>query len=517
MTADLVLKNGFVWTGSENRFVKRNLCVSKGIIVASPDKHAQDINVGNRWLVPGFTDCHVHLVNFAVALSRLRLDGLRLTAIQQQIESAAERTPAGGWIRGRGWEAACRVEGGFPDRNEVDHLTPDNPMALSSKDGHTIWLNTRALRELGIHSDVPDPPGGRYDRRSDGSLTGIIRETAADAVKAMLPPVSNAEKYRLLKNAFPRLHRQGIIAVHSFETLSEYNLLLEMDTRGELPLRVTASFNLEDLDRALTLGLKPGQGTAHVRLGGLKLYADGALGSRSAAMFEPYTGEPGNLGMEVMTPGALRDSAVRAARNGLPTAIHAIGDRAVHHALDALEAARIEAPGISGMRVEHIQMVQPDDLARFQRLNIAASIQPCHMLSDIEMAEKYWAEQTGMRYPYHSLAESGALCVLGSDAPIDDENPLRNIRGAVTRRRLSGRWSDRSWLPGERMRVYDALKGYTSHPGRLEGVPRGRLDPGYPADIVVLTGNPLKADPGTIHEIGIEAVFLSGNRLEYGE
>ncbi|HPQ41970.1 MAG TPA: amidohydrolase, partial [bacterium] len=430
-----------------------------------------------------------------------------------RIRFAVSEIPAGQWIRGRGWEAAHRVEGGFPDRAEIDHLTPNHPVALSSKDGHSIWLNSRALAELSIDQSIPDPPGGRYDRRTDGSLTGIALENAADAIIHQLPPLPDSEKRRLVSNALPRLHSQGIIAVHSFEGLDEFNLFLEMEARNELPLRVTASFNREDFERALAGKMKPGAAGRRIRLGGLKLYADGALGSRSAAMFAPYTGEPENYGIVVTESTELIRDAVRAAEHGFPTAIHAIGDKAVRHALDALEAARAVAPDLPGMRIEHVQMVQPRDLLRFQAVGIAASIQPCHMLSDIDMAERYWSEQTGMRYPYGSLAASGAICVMGSDAPIDDEHPMRNIRGAVTRRRLSGPWAERAWIPEECMEIIDALRGYTSFPAMLEGSHRGVLVPGYPADVVVLSGNPLVTKPEHLHGVDVETVYLDGERI----
>ncbi|MCD4652789.1 amidohydrolase family protein, partial [bacterium] len=305
------------------------------------------------------------------------------------------------------------------------------------------------------------------------------------------------------------------VAVHSFEGLKEFNLLLEMAESGDLPLKVACSFNLADFDAVIRERLKAGAGKGWVRLSGLKLYADGALGSRSAAVTNAYTDEPDNYGIDVMTDIEMKREATRAADHGLPTAIHAIGDRAVRNALIALVAARKRAPEIKGLRVEHAQLIQRSDLYTFASHDICASIQPCHMISDIEMAERFWSNQTGMLYPYGSLFRTGAKIIFGSDAPIDDENPLKNIRGAITRRRIEGKWSDYSWHSNECMSVVDAFAACTSGPADIEiGPRRGRLEPGMPADLVIFGENPFEKFPDRLHETKIVTVFVDGQRIK---
>ncbi|MCD4652469.1 amidohydrolase family protein, partial [bacterium] len=225
MEKTLTLKNLRVWPGNGHEFNYRDISIKNGIIVNTPVKHARIYNMEGYWAVPGFTDSHVHLVAYAISESRLRLDGMDLETIQNKVKIAVEQFSDGSWIRGRGWEAAHRVQGGFPHRREIDHLTENHPLAISSKDGHSLWLNTCALSKLNIPADISDPPGGRYDRGSEGELTGVIREKAVDAIISMLPSESDHEKRRLLKDAVRRLNRHGIVAVHSFEGLKEFNLL----------------------------------------------------------------------------------------------------------------------------------------------------------------------------------------------------------------------------------------------------------------------------------------------------
>jgi predicted amidohydrolase YtcJ len=509
-----VLKNLMIWNGREDHFQQGSITMYDGFldtVAVTSDRRATP---ETKWAVPGFTDSHIHLVNYGLAQSLPILDGLVLEDIQKTLQSHIRTVRQHQWIRGRGWEAACRRQGGFPDRLELDGLGMDNPIALSSKDGHAIWLNSRALHELGMDASIADPAGGRYYRRADGSLTGVAVETAADIVRQKIPAVPESEKRESLRKAVAGLLSRGIVAVHSFEGISELDLLISMSASGELPLKVMTYINLEDFDRILSRGCRTGDQWHGVHMGGLKLYADGTLGSRTAAVNRPYSGEPENTGIDVMDPEQLAEESMRAASHGYPTAIHAIGDRAVSHALQALIAVRKAFPGVKGLRIEHAQLIDREDLEMFSKFDICASVQPCHMISDIDMAERYWSNQTGMFYPYRSLADSGARIVFGSDAPIDDETPLHYLDAAITRRRDRGIWSRRAWHPGECMRAVDALKAVTTVPAALEnnGKRRGFLLPGYPADIVVLNRNPFDTSERA-RDNGIEAVYADGIRL----
>ncbi|MGB3976827.1 MAG: amidohydrolase [bacterium] len=512
MVQKVKLENVMIWDEYRNCFQCGSLTFKDAVlenIVFGPDKCPAD---KKKWIVPGFTDCHIHLIGYGSAQSLLKLDRLPLEDIQKKVKIRVKEAPRFQWVHGRGWEAACRRQGGFPDRLEIDEFSQDNPVALTSKDGHSLWLNSRALFELSIDDSVSDPQGGSFDRRPDGSLTGVLRETAVDIVRQKIPARPDSEKRNFLRKALGGLHAKGIIAVHSFEGVSELDLLIDMSLSGELPLKTMVFINLEDFDQVISRGYKFGDRWSTVHLGGLKLYADGALGSRTAAISKPYTDEPENRGIEVMGVEQLTEMSMWAASHGFPTSIHAIGDRAVKHALQALMTVRKSHPNVKGLRIEHAQLVAQEDIEKFAKYDICASVQPCHLISDIDMVERFWSDQEGLFYPYRSLVESGAGVVFGSDAPIDDENPLHYLEAAVTRRRTEGQWSRQAWHPEECMSVTDALKAMTSAPATLENIAakRGLLKPGYPADLVVLDNDPINTRG---RDIKVEAVYADGVRL----
>ncbi len=512
MTQNVCLDKIMIWNQKHRRFQCGLLTLKDGKIdsITFADDNCLDGRLS--WVVPGFTDCHIHLINYGIAQSLLKLDGLCLEDIQQKLKMRIDEASRFQWVQGRGWEAACRHQGGFPDRMEIDGFSQDNPVALLSKDGHSLWLNSRALQELSIDDTVSDPPGGRFDRRPDGSLTGVLRETAVDIIRQKIPARLDSEKRDLLRKAWGGLHAKGIIAVHSFEGISELDLLIDMSVTEKIPLKIMAFVNLEDFDQVISRGYKFGQQWPSIHLGGLKLYADGALGSRTAAMSKPYTGEPKNTGIDVMEPEELADLSMWAASHGFPTSIHAIGDRAVKNALQALITIRKAFPDLKGLRIEHTQLIAREDIEKFAQYDICASVQPCHMISDIEMVERFWSEQEGLFYPYGSLAESGACVVFGSDAPIDDENPLHYFDAAVTRRHVKESWNKRSWHPEECMKATDALKAMTFAPTMIEAgkMKRGLLMPGSPADLVILDSDPISTRG---RNIKIEAVYADGIRL----
>lgn len=503
-----------IWDGWDTTCYHGDLSIENGVIVKSTRPAAHAVSWKGCCAIPGFTDSHVHLVNYAMAQTYLNLEGKTLEQIQKRVEDAVKSAPFGTWIRGRGWEASAREQGGFPDRMEIDALTPGNPVVLSSKDGHTLWLNSRALQELGIPNDISDPTGGRYDRRRDGMLTGVVRENAVDYIRTLIPVIPDDEKRRLIRLAVPWLHSQGIVAVHTFEGLREIDLLSQISDEDDLPLHVTASFNQEDLDEAIDRGMETGHLYGQIQIGGLKLFADGALGSRTASVTHPYTGEPWNYGIEVLSLEEMRNAAVKAARHNLSTAVHAIGDRAVGNAINALLPARKMQPKMQGFRLEHVQLIQPGDLQKMADHRICASVQPCHMIADIGMVERFWTEQTGFLYPYASMIRSGVMIVFGTDAPIEKENPLWNIDAAVMRRRRGLVSSEQSWHADECVDIVNAFRAATSNPAYLENSGRrcGKLQPGYPADIVILDRNPFDSGtrPGDLQIMG---VYIAGHQV----
>lgn len=513
MASSVILRNIRALSSETMTFVKRDLFIDSGVFSNTCSDSAHIVNKEGYWAVPAFTDCHLHLLAYAISKSRLKLDGMSLDSILLKVTDAVSSRQNGMWIHGRGWEASCRKDGAFPHKQELDAVAPLNPVALFSKDGHSLWMNSLAMNQLGVTSDVVDPPGGRFERDEKGDLTGLMRESAVDQIRTRLPAVSDGEKAIRLKTAIKDLHQQGIVAVHSFGGLDEFQFLVRMSQETPLPLHVTCHLDYQDVDRAVSLGLTRGQGIHGVRLAGLKLYADGALGSRTAAVTCPYDNEPDNYGMDVMTRKELAEYATLAARKGWSVAIHAIGDRAVYHSLDALIQARKISPNLP-LRIEHVQLVRPRDLNLFAKYNIAASIQPCHMISDISMVDRFWSKQTSMLYPYGSLERSGAMLVSGSDAPIDDENILRNLRYAVLRKGVNLPDSAPGWRPEESLSSLSAVSSVTDRPARLEpdGF-RGAIRLEMPGDLVLFRSNPFSDAFRSIHRQEIVEVYFAGERI----
>jgi hypothetical protein len=475
-------------------------------------------DLGGAAVVPAFTDAHVHLASFALARGELSLEGCdsREEVLERVAREAGARSP-GQWIRGRGWEVNRWADGGFPRRGELDRAAPCNPVALASKDGHTLWLNGAAMELLGIDRSTPDPPGGRYDRDPEtGEPTGIVRELALEEVLPRIPRPGWRELAQCIADVLPVLHSLGITAVHNFEGPEELRALQWLEERGALRLRVLHYLRAAEIPAAAACGLRSGLGGPRLRLGGIKLFADGALGSRSAAMLEPYLGEPENLG--ILTPEEeLRPQVESAIRAGLSVAVHAIGARACRSVLDILEGcAELTARSRPALphRLEHAQLLAPEDLPRLAELGVVASMQPVHAVADREMALRYWGAERVRRggYALRRLQQAGTRLIFGSDAPIETIDPLAGLQAAVTMRGREGSWPVEGWLPRERLCALEALTAYTRAPATVAGLERvtGRLRRGLSADLVVLSRDILSCEPAAIGECVVRATMFEG-------
>jgi predicted amidohydrolase YtcJ len=513
MTNKTSIKNVMIWNGIDSEFKQGNLLIRDKLVNDVVYYQRNSRHLPTKWIVPAFTDSHIHLVNYAIARKHIFLDGLSLENIQKKIQETTIRTPPNRWIRGRGWEISHRKQGGFPDRMEIDSITLKHPVALSSKDGHAIWLNSCAMSKLELTDDILDPPGGKFIRREDGSLSGVALENAVEVIRSRIPVISKTDIIQFVEEAIRNLHAKGIVAVHSFEGISELDLLISMAESGKLPLKILSFFNLDGFETILSRSYRFGDKLHGVQMGGLKLFADGALGSRTAAISRPYSGEPDNMGVDVMSFNQLKRESIRAGEHGFPTAIHAIGDRAVNHALRSLIAVRKMYPALKGLRIEHAQLIAKNDLNKFHKYDIAVSVQPCHMISDVDMVERYWTKQEGYLYPYNSLDVSGAKIVFGSDAPIDDETPMHHLDAAVYRQKFDGNCFCKSWIPEECMNPVNAYKANTSTPALLEvSSERGCLIPGYSADFLILNRNPFELNARHTNQT-IDAVFMDGKQI----
>ncbi|MCE9584171.1 MAG: amidohydrolase [Planctomycetes bacterium] len=471
-----------------------------------------------RSVFPAFHDAHTHFYHFAIGLRRLSLDDSHSEHnALQAIKGTADRAKPGEWIAGRGWDMARWKLTEWPTKASLDEAAPNNPVALSAKDGHSWWLNSKALEAVGITKATPNPAGGIIVRDAAGEPTGILREKAIELVKPFIasPPATAVQGG--LRDATVQFQTLGIASAdvvagamgRDTEMEDAFRTFQAMERVGTLGIRITMYFPAYDLDRLIACGLRSGFGSDWVRFGGIKLYADGSLGSRTAAMLAPYEGTK-DTGLEVISASEMAAIVKKAAENGIACAIHAIGDKAVRNALDAFAAAKpaSDAFGLR-QRVEHAQCVDPADIPRFKQLGVIASMQPCQIMADIDAAESAWgAERSKHAYPVRSLISTGAVVAFGSDVPVEPADPRRSLKGAVLRPKED--WTP--WNEAECISPWDAFLAFTRGSAWAAGVEdrAGRLVPGCRADMIVFNEDPIEIPTRRMADATVVMTVIDG-------
>jgi predicted amidohydrolase YtcJ len=473
---------------------------SRADVLGAAAAGAQLIDVGSAAVVPGLHDFHLHLVGMARARSEVNLDdAIDFETVLRKVDAGAGRLRPDAWLRGRGWREAALSMG---ELERLDDATGHRPALIYSHDGHSAWASSVALRRAGVDVATPDPPGGRLERGADGSPNGILRERATDLLEPVAGRVLGEELVRALQDTVADLAALGITgAVDAGDPTADSGVgeyaalgdraaaLLAAGERLDGRIRLTVNLPAEAIEAAATLGLHSGQlldGTSTVRVGWAKAFVDGALGSRTAALFAPYScGSPGETGITRLTDSELDAilAAGRAARIAL--AIHAIGDRAVASVLDAIDRSPPRAADMAPDRIEHLQLVRPADVARLAANDLTASLQPIHCASDRPLVDACWADRAGQAYPWRSLLSAGTRLAFGSDAPIESVNPWLGIFAALHRRHPGDGTAD--WHPEQALDIGAAIGGYTVGPAAAAGrADEGHLRPGAHADLAVL-------------------------------
>jgi hypothetical protein len=532
MRADTVLYNGIIYTQHMLQPLVEAVAIRGDRISAlgrSDELRAllapggEAIDLGGRMVIPGLVDAHVHLSWYANFLRNVDLTQAR--SAQEAATLVGERArqlPPGEWVRGRGWSQDNWPDRAFPTAAQLDALVPDHPVYLSAHSGHAAWVNSLALHMAQISAATPDPPGGRIARDESGNPTGVLFESAAELVERIVPQLSPEQVAEEVREAIGRAHRGGLTGVHDFDGAAAFQAYQMLRQRGELTLRIVKSIPLDLLDHAIALGLRWGFGDDFLRMGGVKMFADGALGPRTAWMIAPYENEPENHGICTLEPEEMVEHISRASAAGLPSAIHAIGDRAVHHVLNAYETVRTQeaARGVPRdamrHRIEHVQLIHPDDAHRLGQLGVIASMQPNHAPSDMLMADRYWGDRADYAYNWRLQLDAGAVLALGSDAPIEPIEPLPNIQAAVTRRRADGAPGPAGWRSGAggrgRLTVEEVIRGFTIGPAYAAGLEDrlGQLAPSFVADLVVLSQDITACDPMAIGSTEVLGTMVGG-------
>ncbi len=479
----------------------------------------EDISLAGRALIPGLCDAHIHLLWTGQNLGRVDLaDVPSLDEALGRIKQHAERLPANAWVRGHGWNHDL-WGGQWPTAAELDRVTGGRPAIMSRKDAHSAWANTRALALVGIGDDTPDPTGGIIGRDEQGHATGMLWENAMGLVYGVIPDPTLPENIQALQAAIAACNRYGIVSVHAPDPVESLVALQAMRATGELNLRMLFYVPLHQLQHAIGLGIRSGLGDEWLRIGGVKIFSDGALGSQTALMLAPFIGGD-NRGVAMHPDDALHTMVRQAYGNGLAVMIHAIGDRANRGVLDAIAAA-IDALGEGDVapalpnRIEHAQHLDPADVARFGELGVVASVQPIHATADMDAIDRLLGpERAATSYAFRSLMDRGALLAFGSDSPVETFDPWVGIHAAVTRQRQNG-YPDGGWHPEQAVDLRTALEAYTVNPARIAGDDqiRGQLKPGMRADLVVLNTDPFTVDAQDLWQAKTEHTFVGGRSV----
>jgi predicted amidohydrolase YtcJ len=417
----------------------------------------------------------------------------------------------GAWITGRGWNH--NVWGGdLPTAADLDRVAPDYPVVLEAKSGHAMWVNSRALERAGITASTPDPSGGQIVRDVRGKPTGILLEGAMDLIRQVRPAPTPEELAEMMRAAFPAAQRAGLTGIHDFDQPVSFAAFQILRQRGQLGLRVVKSIPREKLSQAIDLGLRSGFGDDWLSIGSIKMFADGALGPQTASMLEPYEGTS-NVGIVTLSEAEMADNVRRANAAGLSCAIHAIGDRACRSVLDVYEeVARSAQRGPLRNRIEHVQLLHPQDYSRLGKLDIIASMQPMHATSDMLMADKYWGKRNTGAYAWRTQLEAGAVLAFGSDCPVEKIDPLLGIHAAVTRRRADGSPGPEGWYPEQRLTVEEAVRAFTWGAAYAAGKEDrlGSITPGKLADFTVLDQDIFEIEPMELLNTRVEATLIGG-------
>jgi predicted amidohydrolase YtcJ len=475
---------------------------------------AEKQNMQGRTLLPGLTDAHLHLKYYALSLQKVDCETDTKEECLRRVAARVKEAQPGEWILGHGWNQ--NVWSSWPTASEVDAIAPNNPVYLTAKSLHAALANTAALKLAKITAQTPNPQNGQIQRDGRGNATGVLLESAMDLVGDLVPEPSIPEIADAMEKAQAMLWRMGLTGVHDFDRRDSFLALQRLRTQDKLKLRVLKNLPVELLDQAYELGLSAGFGDDWLRIGFIKAFMDGALGPHTAAMFQPYVGEGENRGMLNMDSEELFEYGRKAAQVGLAMAVHAIGDRANHEVLDAYEQLRNyekenHLPALRH-RIEHVQVLHPDDVSRLGRLNVIASMQPIHATSDMLMADAFWGERARLAYAWKAQLENGARLALGSDAPVESPNPFWGLYAAIARRRADGSPSADGWYPEQRLTLAEAWAGFTLGPAYAAGMETrlGRLAPNYLADLIVLEKDPFTCPPQDLLGMQSSATMVGG-------
>jgi predicted amidohydrolase YtcJ len=532
-SATLILVNGKIWTENPKQPESEAIAIEGNRILAlgpsasirkTAGPNCQIVDLGGRRVVPGFNDSHVHFLAGGDSLISVQLrDAASAEELRRRIGDYAKSLPKGAWIRNGLWDHQNWTPAVLPTHQLIDAVTPQNPVFVWRLDGHMALANGVAMRLAGLDRNTKDVAGGEIVRDKDGNPTGILKDHATSLVERIMPPPSERELDAALKAAMHEAASHGVTSVQNLWdstsdpfSATKFREFQKFARSGMLTVRIYHASPLRDWKSLADTGVQAAFGSPLLRIGNLKSFADGALGSQTAWMDAPFSDRPGYSGLasaDLADSAAYYASIAGADKAGLQISIHAIGDRAIHTVLDLFERAEREnGPGNRRFRIEHVQHLRPEDAARFEHLGVIASMQPYHAIDDGRWAAKELGPvRIQSSYAWRLLLDHGAVLAFGSDWPVAPLDPLMGIYAAATRRTLDGR-NPEGWVPKQRITVAEAVHAYTVGSAFAEHQEqvKGSLEPGKLADLAVLTEDIFRRAPAELDKVRVYMTVFDG-------
>ncbi|HUL35488.1 MAG TPA: amidohydrolase family protein [Candidatus Eisenbacteria bacterium] len=525
--AELIITHAKVWTVDPARRQAEAVAVigerivgvgSDAEIEAWRGPHTHVIDAGGKLVLPGFNDAHVHFISGGMQLEAVQLkDATSPQEFARLIGEKARSTPKGQWIQGGNWDETKWNPPNLPTKEMIDALTPDNPVFVIRYDGHMGLANSVALRLAGITATTPDPPGGKIVRDAQGNPTGAIKDAATDLIYKVIPPLTHDQRIAIIKRSMAYAGSLGVTSVQHMvadpEDIAAYTELLQ---KGELTTRIYAAPLITHVDDEVRLGIRHAFGGPYLRIGALKAFADGSLGSSTAYFYEPFLNQGDNHGLlsdEMQPISLMRDRMMKADTAGLQLCTHAIGDHAISMILDLYaEVEKEHGPADRRLRIEHAQHMAAKDFQRFADLHVIASVQPYHAIDDGRFAEaKIGHDRASRTYAFRTFLDHGVRLALGTDWEVAPLDPMQTIYAAVTRATLDGK-NPNGWFPEQKLTVAEAVQAYTmgSAYAEFQDEEKGSITQGKLADMVLLSDDIFAIAPEKIREVHVLETILGG-------
>ncbi len=532
-SATLIVTNAAVYTVDKQRPKAEAVAVISDRIVAV-GSHAEIelwrgpqtkvIDAEGNSLLPGFNDAHVHFIQGGAQLEQVNLvDAPTPEEFVKRIAAQVARTPKGEWILGGRWDETKWAKPELPTKELVDPVTRDTPIFLERYDGHEALANSAAMKLASVNAKTADVPGGVIVRDANGNPTGVFKDAAQGLISKAIPPMSHDQRLRAARGALKHAASLGVTSVqHMNPEFADVAAYSELAEKGELTTRIYAAPMETDWRDQAKVGIRHAWGSSSLRLGAVKGYADGSLGSRTAYMFEPFADDPGNRGLlsdEMHPPSAMRERLMEADGAGLQLRVHAIGDRAISMMLDIFaDIEKEHGYHYQRFAIEHAQHMAQKDFERFAKLHVIASMQPYHAIDDGRWAEaRLGHDRARYSYAWRSFLDHGVTLAFGTDWPVAPLDPMLGLYAAVTRATLDGK-NPGGWIPEEKITLPEAIEAYTIGAAFAEFQERekGSISPGKLADMVILSDNIFDMKPEAIRNVKVKTTIFGGKAV-YGE